>query len=281
MDYPFSNLTQRQLNIIIKNNSGCYLFYGDDKYGQDLAIEHIAENIFGQTLEIIKKSFSESYIEIIGENSKSISIKSIHSLNKKIWQKTNLNHRIIVIQGADNMSKDSANALLKNIEDLPDNTIFILVCKQTQAVLPTIISRSQLINFKYPDIDDAAIYLSKKMNIDLVKGKEALEMSHGNYIKAINILSHKQEQEYNNLKDRINLFLNGSITEQFIVASEIYLQKNAYDFLEELIYTLKDQSTILNQVEILENILSSIKELNSNINSRLVLENLALQNTEI
>lgn len=59
--------------------------------------------------------------------------------------------RVIVIECADRMNVAAANALLKILEEPSAYTHFILVAEQISTVLPTILSRCQLINFSAHD----------------------------------------------------------------------------------------------------------------------------------
>ncbi|ERP30802.1 ATP-binding protein [Chitinivibrio alkaliphilus] len=54
---------------------------------------------------------------------------------------------VILIEGIDVLSKESANALLKMLEEPPENTHFILLCRSPERVLPTIVSRCQHMRF--------------------------------------------------------------------------------------------------------------------------------------
>ncbi|MGM0443573.1 MAG: ATP-binding protein [Fibrobacterota bacterium] len=53
----------------------------------------------------------------------------------------------VVIEGIDTMKKESANALLKTLEEPPENTLIILICRSLDRVLPTIRSRCQIMRF--------------------------------------------------------------------------------------------------------------------------------------
>jgi DNA polymerase-3 subunit delta' len=59
-------------------------------------------------------------------------------------------YRLIVIDAADRMNNASANALLKILEEPAKHTIFILIAQQLSTVLPTILSRCQLMHFSLP-----------------------------------------------------------------------------------------------------------------------------------
>lgn len=54
-------------------------------------------------------------------------------------------YQFFVIEGADKMNKESSNALLKTLEEPESQTIIILLTPTTTKILPTILSRAQLI----------------------------------------------------------------------------------------------------------------------------------------
>jgi len=55
--------------------------------------------------------------------------------------------RVILIDAADDMERPSANALLKNLEEPPAGTVFLLVSHAPGRLLPTIRSRCRLLRF--------------------------------------------------------------------------------------------------------------------------------------
>lgn len=59
-------------------------------------------------------------------------------------------HRLIIIESADRMNTASANALLKILEEPAEHTLFLLMAQQLSTVLPTVLSRCQVIRFASP-----------------------------------------------------------------------------------------------------------------------------------
>lgn len=59
--------------------------------------------------------------------------------------------KVGVIYGADRLRAESANAFLKSLEEPTEKTMYLLLTDQPDAILPTIISRSQRIDLKLPD----------------------------------------------------------------------------------------------------------------------------------
>lgn len=54
-------------------------------------------------------------------------------------------YRVVIVDPADDMNVSAANALLKNLEEPPSRTVFILISHSPGALLPTIRSRCQTI----------------------------------------------------------------------------------------------------------------------------------------
>lgn len=77
-------------------------------------------------------------------------------------------HRLVVIEAADRMNTASANSLLKILEEPPSHILFFLIAQQLSTVLPTVLSRCQIIRF--------ASYDLSMMNV-LLLGDQYLEES--------------------------------------------------------------------------------------------------------
>jgi DNA polymerase-3 subunit delta' len=54
--------------------------------------------------------------------------------------------RIVIVDPADDMSRSAANAILKNLEEPPRRTLFLLIARIRGALLPTILSRCRTLN---------------------------------------------------------------------------------------------------------------------------------------
>ena len=65
-------------------------------------------------------------------------------------------YRIVIIDPADDMNANAANALLKNLEEPPSRTLFILISHAAGGLLPTIRSRCQTVRLHGLPPDDLA-----------------------------------------------------------------------------------------------------------------------------
>lgn len=83
--------------------------------------------------------------EKIGGAIKIEQIRELH--NSAFLTPQRSKYRLIVIEASDRMNNASANALLKILEEPAQHTLFILLAHQLSTVLPTVLSRCQIIRF--------------------------------------------------------------------------------------------------------------------------------------
>jgi DNA polymerase-3 subunit delta' len=83
-----------------------------------------------------------------GELARAISADQVRGLARTLANAPALStRRVVMIDAADDMDRFAANALLKNLEEPPQGTIFLLVAHAPQLLLPTIRSRCRVIRF--------------------------------------------------------------------------------------------------------------------------------------
>ena len=79
---------------------------------------------------------------------RSIRMEQIQALTPKLSMRPSMgDRRAIVVDAVDNLEAKGANALLKNLEEPPPGTIFLLVSHAPGRLLPTIRSRCRLLRF--------------------------------------------------------------------------------------------------------------------------------------
>jgi DNA polymerase-3 subunit delta' len=84
-----------------------------------------------------------------GGRSGRISIDEIRLAQKEISLKTyEGKFKVFIIQDAERMSEQAGNSLLKTLEEPPGKSLIILTCTNISGVLPTIISRCQIVKFR-------------------------------------------------------------------------------------------------------------------------------------
>lgn len=90
------------------------------------------------------------------EKQQHINVGTIRKITASSQQKAALGGwKIMVVDRAETMEAEAQNALLKFIEEPPAKTVWILISSRKSALLPTIISRSQILNFA--PLEDAVL----------------------------------------------------------------------------------------------------------------------------
>jgi DNA polymerase III subunit delta' len=102
------------------------------------------------------------------EDSKLIVIDQIRKLNEWAAQTAQQGGcKIAVLLPAEQMNVQSANALLKCLEEPGPNTFFILVTDQPGRLLPTIRSRCQRVEFHIPQEEEAIPWLQANVSTEV------------------------------------------------------------------------------------------------------------------
>lgn len=78
----------------------------------------------------------------------SIPVDWIREVNRSIQRgATEAPYSVVIMEGIEHFRAESANAMLKTLEEPPANTVIILLTRSVHGVLPTVISRCQLFRF--------------------------------------------------------------------------------------------------------------------------------------
>lgn len=75
-------------------------------------------------------------------------------------------HRVIVVEDADRMTEQTSNVLLKELEEPPDRTVWILCAPSEADLIPTIRSRVRSVRLQVPSVADVADLLVRRDGVD-------------------------------------------------------------------------------------------------------------------
>jgi DNA polymerase III subunit delta' len=96
--------------------------------------------------------------------------------------------RVAVIDDADALNEESANCLLKTLEEPPPRSVMILIGTSADRQLPTIRSRSQIIRFRpLPPETVAQLLLAEQHVPDLAAAQRLAEHSEGSLARALEL----------------------------------------------------------------------------------------------
>ncbi|GLU89385.1 DNA polymerase III subunit delta' [Agromyces sp. NBRC 114283] len=75
-------------------------------------------------------------------------------------------HRVIVVEDADRMTEQTSNVLLKELEEPPERTVWILCAPSEADLIPTIRSRVRSVRLQVPSIADVAELLVRRDGVE-------------------------------------------------------------------------------------------------------------------
>ena len=113
------------------------------------------------------------------------------------------------------------NKLLKLIEEPPPDTLFILVAENESQVLPTILSRCQLVKIPLLSTGELANALEERAHIAADQARQVASISDGNYREALQLLQHAEEDWLDLLREWLNATLKSGPVAQVKWIEEI------------------------------------------------------------
>ena len=126
--------------------------------------------------------------------SKNESYEILRKLNLKTFESE---YKIMIIWLPEKMNTFAANKLLKLIEEPPAKTLFLMISENSEQMLPTILSRTQLI--KIPKIDKESMRnaLCDRFGLSPEKAGDITHLVNGNYFEAQKLISSTEEDNDN------------------------------------------------------------------------------------
>jgi DNA polymerase-3 subunit delta' len=174
----------------------------DSKHDRVLSTDYIAE-----WREFIKKfpyGNVSDWIHFLKENpgakiespinkQGNITVHECDDISRKLSLKAFESDTKILIMWMPEFLGNSGNKLLKLIEEPPPDTLFIFVAEDESAILPTILSRTQLI--KIPSLDNVDIesVLINDYNIPTERAEQISAIAEGNFREALQLLQNAEE----------------------------------------------------------------------------------------
>ena len=200
----FEDVIGQELNVKIlkkqvENNDlpTGYLFSGGSGIGKTTIARIIANKIDAEVIEI--DGASNNSVSNIREIRKNTRLKSI----------TN-DYKVYIIDESHMLSSSAFNALLKTLEEPPDNVMFILATTEPEKILNTIHTRLQKFEFtrvNWQKIEERLKYIVEQEKREM---KEEViqyisKISNGSVRSAISILEKVMELDNPDIEDVSNL----------------------------------------------------------------------------
>jgi len=165
----------------------------------------------GETADAFIKEFREavlenpyinllSWYEYLGNQNKQgiISVAESNHIIKKLSLKSfEGGFKSYLIWMPEKLNLPAANKLLKTIEEPPDKTLIILVANDSEQIISTILSRTQLVKLSRLEDEEVAAGLIKEFETEHQLAANLASMSEGNYFQARSLALQAGESNEN------------------------------------------------------------------------------------
>lgn len=222
----------------IDNNSlaNSYIFSGIRDLGKFSLAKSFARNIFLKDKPDLEKTQNindiDNFLQVNNdflvierqEDKKNISIEQIRFLVSFLSSGSFLNsYRVVVIKDAENLNQNSANALLKVLEDFQEKLVIILTVNHLDYLPQTILSRSRIINLSPLNFDKTYSLIKDNYKLSPSEAKNIAKLSLGRPILAKKFI--KDQEFYNNYQQTVEKlldFLSADLLERNNLINDLY-----------------------------------------------------------
>ncbi|MDE3251174.1 MAG: hypothetical protein KGO92_00115 [Bacteroidota bacterium] len=174
---------------------------------------------------ILSHPYGNAYdwLQSIGAENKqgNITSEECNEINRQLSLKSfESAYKVLLLWMPEYLGKEG-NKLLKLIEEPPPNTLFILVAENDEQILPTILSRCQLIKIPMLDKETVEKALMERANANPETARQVAGICEGNYREALQLLQHAEEDWQSLLREWLNATLKGGPAAQIKFTEEM------------------------------------------------------------
>ncbi|MBW2108191.1 MAG: DNA polymerase III subunit delta' [Deltaproteobacteria bacterium] len=172
----------------------------------------------------------------------SIKIDQIRDVQKRlIFAPVEGRRRVVVINDAHTMNAEASNAMLKMLEEPPDNTHLILTAHQASDLLPTIVSRCQPVSFSPLSLDVITAQLTAAKGLDEQTAVAVALLAKGSLGRAMRADVGRWMAWRKKLMETITALCDSSVHALFAFAEELASDKDRLeDALDLIMFWFRD-----------------------------------------
>lgn len=177
-----------------------------------------------------------------------INIAECHDIIKKLSYKAfEATTKVLILWLPEYLDREG-NALLKIIEEPPEKTLFILVAQNQEQILPTILSRTQLIKIPKLRTEEIEDYLVNEAQLSQARAEEYSFLADGNLIEARLLLTEHPDNHANAFTEWLRMGYGNRVPEMISFTETIsgWGRENQKNFLRYGITFLRECGMLLN-----------------------------------
>ena len=155
------------------------------------------------------------------KDKKVIGIEQVREIERHIaFSPVSARYRVMIIDPADRMTDEAANAFLKTLEEPPPRNVFILNVRDPGDLFPTIVSRCQRVPFKPLATEHIADFLTHEEHVDAERARLVARLAEGSLGRAQRLASDELFEERAHWLARLHSVVGGSFDTLLDLARE-------------------------------------------------------------
>lgn len=233
--------------------SHSYLFEGEEGLGKKLVAHAFSKALLCESGQdepcnvcnscIKFDSFNHPDFKAISPTNDVIPIKEIVDLVKDTSvMPFESKRKVYIIDDCHTMRLESQNALLKTLEEPPEYITIILITSQKDKIIPTILSRCQIIKFHSLDSSKIVNILVEKYNLEVNRARFIANFSKGSLKKTLELAI---SSDFFNMREKVISIIDSLLKGEKIkaITSMDFFNENkehAEEILDIMIYWFRD-----------------------------------------
>ncbi len=183
--------------------------------------DYIAE--WREFIKLFPYGNAYDWLQFIGAENKqgNITADECNDIMRKLSLKSyEAEYKVLVLWMPEYLGKEG-NKLLKLIEEPPPNTLFVLVAENEEQILPTILSRCQLVRVPLLENNEVEEALMVRGKSSPETARQIAAIAEGNYREALHIMQHTDQDWQALLGDWLRFIIRKMLPDQIKWTDEI------------------------------------------------------------